>query len=251
MKTLLMTAGAFALMASAAACGAAYDANDTNNSSPEIVTATPADGMTATNGMADGMATVPATRATYTLASGEREASDLIGASVHNTAGEEIANVADIWLGANGSAPVLVLRDGGVAGVGGTLRTVAYSAATIAADPDTTGDEPNVTVRLTDATLETLPEFEQATMDDFHLASEMIGTTATISFNDESARINDLILSPEGAARYAVISPDMISTSQIVVDAAAIKLAEGDTDGARMIDLDATAFANALEYPRE
>ena len=51
---------------------------------------------------------------TYVLASGEHEASDLIGASVHNPAGEVIATVADIWPGANGSAPMIVVRDGGV-----------------------------------------------------------------------------------------------------------------------------------------
>lgn len=188
---------------------------------------------------------------TYMLASGEHEASDLIGASVHNPAGEEIATVADIWPGANGSAPMIGVRDGGVAGVGGKLRTLAYSAATIAADPDTSGDEPDVIVRLTDATRETLPEFEQVGGNDFRLASEMIGTTVGVSFSGEPARINDLILTNTGEARYAVISPDLVSINQIAVDANAITVDQGDTDGGLALDLDAQTFAAAPEYPRE
>ncbi|WP_291194960.1 PRC-barrel domain-containing protein [Hyphomonas sp.] len=242
MKSLLATAGALALMMSAAACGAA-DTDTTEINTPEVMADTTVDG--------DTTMTTDRQVASYTLASGEHEASDLIGASVHNPAGEEIATVADIWLGANGSAPMIVVRDGGVAGVGGKLRTVAYSAATIAADPETSGDEPNVLVRLTDETLETLPEFEQVDGNDFRLASEMIGTTVDVSFNGESARINDLILTNTGEARYAVISPDLVSTNQIVVDANAITVAQGDTDGGLVLDLDAQTFAAAPDYPRE
>jgi hypothetical protein len=146
---------------------------------------------------------------------------------------------------------MIVVRDGGVAGVGGKLRTVAYAAATIAADPDTSGDEPDVIVRLTDETLETLPEFEQVDENDFRLASEMIGTTVGFSFSGESVRINDLILTNTGEARYAVISPDFVSINQIVVDANAITVAEGETDGGLVLDLDAQTFAAAPEYPRE
>ena len=144
MKSLLATAGALALMMSAAACGAA-DTDATKINTPEVMAETSVDGDTTT--------TTEDRIVTYMLASGEHEASDLIGASVHNPAGEEIATVADIWPGANGLAPIIGVRDGG------KLRTLAYSAATIAADPDTSGDEPDLIVRLTDETRETLPEF--------------------------------------------------------------------------------------------
>ena len=240
MKSLLATAGALALMMSAAACDTAETA-DTN--SPEVVAEASVDG--------DTTLTVDRETSAYVLASGEHEASDLIGASVHNAAGEEIANVADVRIGAEGTAPMFIVRDGGVAGVGGDLRSVAYSAATIVADADTTGDEPNVIVRLTDETLETLPKYEQTDADDFRLASELIGTTADITYSGESARINDLILTTTGEARYAVITPDLVSGRQIVVDADAITVAQGDTDGGLVLDLDAQTFASALEYPRE
>ena len=144
MKSLPAAAGALALMMSAAACGAA-DTDATKINTPEVMAETSVDGDTTT--------TTEDRIVTYMLASGEHEASDLIGASVHNPAGEEIATVADIWPGANGLAQMIVVRDGG------KLRTLAYSAATIAADPDTSGDEPDLIVRLTDETRETLPEF--------------------------------------------------------------------------------------------
>ena len=57
--------------------------------------------------------------------------------------------------------------------------------------------------------------------------------------------------SQQALVRYAVISPDVLSPSQIVIDGTAIKVAEGDTDGERVLDIDARAYADAPEYPRE
>jgi hypothetical protein len=79
----------------------------------------------------------------------------------------------------------------------------------------------------------------------------MIGTTVGVSFSGGSARINDLVLTNTGKARYAVISPDLVSIDQIVVDANAICVARRDTDGGLVVDLDAQTFAAAPEYPRE
>ena len=66
-----------------------------------------------------------------------------------------------------------------------------------------------------------------------------------------SAEKRPLSKTQTGEARYAVISPDLVSTNQIVVDANAITVAQGDTDGGLVLDLDAQTFAAALEYPRE
>jgi hypothetical protein len=121
----------------------------------------------------------------------------------------------------------------------------------ITPDVDGTGDEPDVFVKMTGESLSVLPKFEQANADDFRLASEMIGSTLAISYSGESARINDLILSETGQARYAVISPDLASTDQILVDAGNISIAEGDADGELVLDVDAEAFTAAPAYPRD
>lgn len=244
MKILLATASAFALIASATAC-APSDTPYNNNSDTVVEVDTVADD-TSSN-----VAVETASAMNYTLATGEHEASDLIGASVHSPSGKEIATVADIWFGAAGSAPMFVLRDGGVAGVGGELRTVAYSAATIRQDATTSGEEPNVIVALSDETVASLPVFEQAKDDDFRLASEMIGASVDITVNGESGRINDLILSNSGEARYAILTPNLTTTDQLVVDAKAITVAQGDADGELVLDIDARAFAAAPAYPRE
>lgn len=243
MKPLLASAGVIALMVSAAACD-----------SPERLTyETPVElaGTTITEEAEAAAAQAQATRQSFQLASGEVEASDLIGASIQNAAGEQIATVSDIWLAASGGAPMIVVREGGIAGVGGELHTVAFTDATIAPDPDTMGDEPKVIVQYTGETIKTLPKFEQSQADDYRLASEVMGSTAAISYTGESARINDLILTPTGEARFAVISPDLVSMNQVVVDARALTLAEGDADGALILDLTAEDIAMAPEYPVE
>ena len=243
MKTLLTSAGVIALMVSAAACD-----------SPERLTyETPVEmaGTTITEEAEAAAAQAQETRQSFQLASGEVEASDLIGASIHNAAGEQVATVSDIWLAASGGAPMIVVREGGVAGVGGELHTVAFTEATIAPDPETVGDEPKVIVQYTGETIKTLPKFEQAAADDYRLASEVMGTTAALAGTGEAARINDLILTPTGEARFAVITPDLVSMNQVVVDARALTLAEGDADGSLILDLTAEDIAVAPEYPLE
>lgn len=242
MKPLLASAGVIALMVSAAACD-----------SPERLTyETPVE--LAENPIAEeaeAAAQAEPARPAFQLASGEIEASDLIGASIRNADGEQVATVSDIWLAASGAAPMIVIREGGVAGVGGELRTVAFTEATIAPAPETVGDEPKVIVQYTGETITSLPKFEQESADDYRLASEVMGTMAAVSYTGESARINDLILTSTGEARYAVISPDLVSLDQVVVDASALTLAEGDADGSLILDLTAEDIAVAPEYPVE
>ncbi|MFN3911871.1 PRC-barrel domain-containing protein [Hyphomonas sp.] len=255
MKSLLVTAGALALLMSAAACDSSETADLDNGQTTDVAEIdTSMNGNTSTTGetsMTGASGLGDASTARYTLASGEIEASDLIGAPVHNAAGEEIATVSDIWLGQDGAAPMLVLRDGGVAGVGGELRTIAYTAGTITPDPEDMDGEPDVFVKLTEASLENMPEFEQAANNDFRLASEMIGSTVSVSHNGESARINDLILSETGQARYAVIAADVAATDQILVEASSIAVAEGDADGGLTLDVTAAAFTAAPAYPQD
>ncbi|HAY05576.1 MAG TPA: PRC-barrel domain-containing protein [Hyphomonas sp.] len=241
MKPLLASAGVIALMVSAAACD-----------SPERLTyETPVELAGTTVSEEAAAAQAEAASTSFQLASGEVEASDLIGAAIYDASGEQIATVSDIWLAGSGAAPMIVVREGGVAGAGGELHTVAFTETTIAPDPDTVGEEPKVIVQYTGETIKTLPKFEQASADDYRLASEIMGTMAAIAYTGENARIHDLILTPAGEARFAVISPDLVSMNQVVVDARALTIAEGDTDGALVLDLTAEDIAVAPEYPVE
>ncbi|MFN4024133.1 MAG: PRC-barrel domain-containing protein [Hyphomonas sp.] len=248
MKLLLATASAAALMLSAAACTAETDRGAgvemraqmepiyDDELTPQEEAAFAAD----TSG-------TDAVREEYVLASNELEASDLIGAPVIGASGDEIATVADIWLGENGDTPMLLVRDGGLTGLGGDLRFVSFEEATIA--PQAGSDEPEVLVTLAEASLETLPAFEQEQMNDYRLASEMIGSSPTLAFNGETVRIADLILTASGEPRYAIVSPSLVSTDLVVVDMNAVTLAQGDGDGHEVIlDIDAETYNTAPAY---
>ena len=247
MKTLFVTASAAALMLGAAACSdpaapAQTAGYETAGPQAEMVDETDDQMVETADAEVDA-----SDRVEYTLADGEIEASDLIGASVHDAAGEEIATVADIHLGGNGMDNTILVRDGGVSGLGGDLRVLAFDAATMTATDDA-GEEPNVVIAMTEGELETLPMFEQDEMNDYRLASEMMGAVPAISFSGDQARVNDLILTASGDVRYAVISPGLVTTEQIVVDADAIKVAEGDSEGELTIDIDQAAFNEAPKY---
>jgi len=242
MKTLLATASATVLLLGAAACSPAEGPAATNGyetRGPQVVEY---DDATVETANADALDSV---RAEYRLAQGEIEASDLIGASVRNGADEEIATVADLYLGEDGASPVILIRDGGVAGVGGELRQIAFTSATVTAPAN---DEPEVLVQIAEETLETLPAFEQDGMNDYRLASEIMGATTPVSFREDDVRITDLILTNSGELRYAVISPSLASTDQFVVRANAIRVAEGDSDGDVVLDMDEAEFDEAPMY---
>lgn len=242
MKTLLATASASVLLLGAAACSPAEGPAATNGyetRGPQVVEY---DDATVETANADALDSV---RAEYRLAQGEIEASDLIGASVRNGADEEIATVADLYLGEDGASPVILIRDGGVAGVGGDLRQIAFTSATVTAPAN---DEPEVLVQIAEENLETLPAFEQDGMNDYRLASEIMGATTPVSFREDDVRITDLILTNSGELRYAVISPSLASTDQFVVPANAIRVAEGDSDGDVILDMDEAEFDEAPMY---
>lgn len=251
MKILLATASAAALMLSAAACTQETD----RTAAPGVETRAQLDPIyddeltpqeqaarTAETTTLDADA-----REQYVLASNELEASDLIGASVVGTGGDEIATVADIWLGENGETPQLLVRDGGLTGLGGDLRMVSFDAASIT--PRADGDDPDVSITLTEASLEALPEFEQDEMNDYRLASEMIGSNPTLSFNGETVRIADLIFTASGEPRYAIVSPSLVSTDLFVVDMDAVTVAQGDGDENEVvINIEADTYNTARAY---
>lgn len=247
MKPLLFTASAIALMMGAAACTEATShAEAAPPVAAETAAATPdqvneqqaADLKEMTRADIE-----PMERAQYMLASDEILASDLIGSEVLNPVGDEIATVADVWIGESGDTPKLIIRDGGIAGVGGTLHAIGFENALI--EPVANDEEPDVRVTYSQASLEGLPEFEQAGVDDFRLASEAMGTSASLGFSDDLARVNDFVMKVDGTPEYAIITDGLAGTTKYVIDAEALTIEQGDGDGTLVIDLDAETFAEA------
>ncbi len=244
MRKLLISASAIALVATAAACGQSTDAVDTSayNEDANIEVAE-----TDTVEIVD-TTDVAMTGNDYVMSSSEYRASTLIGAPVTNPAGEEIATVADLFLGEDTNKPMIIVREGGAAGVGGTLHMLAFDKATFT--PRTGETEPAVSFQITEDGIEALPEFEQDGLNDFRLASEMIGTNAKLSYSDDIARVNDLLIGQDGAAKYALVSKGVAGGDEYVIAATAVTVAQGDGEDALLIDLDAEEFgaAQVLRY---
>jgi hypothetical protein len=186
-------------------------------------------------------------RATFMLSSDEVKASKLIGAEVRDATGAGFAKVADVWLGENGASPMLILRHDGALPIGAKLHSVSFSEVTVtpSVSPD---DVPGLAYQVAGGTLATLPEFNQTDGNEDRLASEMIGKRADFALGEDSARIDDLILSTRGEARYAVISPGRLDSTQVVIDADTITRAEGDSEGELVITVSEDVFAQAKAY---
>ncbi|MEZ5986853.1 MAG: PRC-barrel domain-containing protein [Hyphomonas sp.] len=250
MKPLLITASAVALMMSAAACTEASSHAETVPPAAETAAATPDQTQDQQASDLQDMTRAeiqPVKHEAFTMAPDEILASNLIGSDVLNPVGDVIATVADVWIGEAGDTPKLILRDGGVAGVGGTLHAIGFDGAII--EPVADSEEPDVRVTYSQASLEGLPVFEQDGLDDFRLASEAMGTTAALTSGDNLARVNDFIMKTDGTPEYVVLSDGLAGMTKYVVDADALTIEQGDGDGTLVIDLDADALAHAKVLP--
>ncbi len=274
MRPILATASALAMMLSAAACSGAshsnevaaydattdghetrtegdmastYDPNDPNRTGTGYTDTTNRTGTAFGDNQNVGTAGAEMdARPAFMLALDEVKASKLIGADVRNSAGDDFATVSDVWMGENGAEPMLILEEGGIMGVGARRYTVSFDDVILT--PSTGQDEPNLVFQTAGETLDNLPEFEENGVNEYRLASEMMGKTADFSLRDESARIDDLIFSTTGEARYAVISPGLLSSNSVVIDADSITRAQGDSDGELVITVSEDVFAQAKAY---
>ena len=252
MKPLMYATSAIALIMGVAACSEA--GSDAQTAAFETPAATPEEAQTATeysDYSQDETMTEPdqslnmadQTRAVFVLASDEVLASDLIGAPVVNPVGDDIATVADIWIGEDGDAPRLIIREGGVAGVGGTLHAIGFDSAEIM--PVAGDDEPEVRVTYSEASLDGLPEFRQDGPDDFRLASEAMGTTAGFTTGDTLVRVNDFVIRHDGTPEYAIVADGLAGTEQYVITSDALQIEQGDGDGTLVVDMTPADFARA------
>ena len=236
MKKLMITAAASALMLGAAACSdgdvktsdASYDSQTTETA--EMTDANDTDIM-----MDD--ADVVDVETVY-LASGELSAGELIGAEVMGVDGEKIATLDDLLINPDGSIDTVVFRSGDFVDLIGTKGALAYDQLDLTMTDD---NEPGFTVGMTEDAIQQVAEFDQDGLNDYRLASEMIGTQADFLNSDESVRINDIIISPEGEAKYAVVSESALPGDERQLAFNRISVEQGD-GGSIVIDASAQDF---------
>ncbi|KDA04334.1 PRC-barrel domain-containing protein [Hyphomonas oceanitis] len=235
MKHYIAPIGAVAAIALLAACSGADTTVDTagvNDTTAHTESTDMADATVDKTTMDE----VEVARASYVMAAGEYEASELIGDDIIGADGEKIATVADVLIGKDGAPGQIVFRDGGVLGVAGDLGTLPFSSVSVKLDAE---GEPEVSAALVDESLEGVAEFEQDGLNDYSLASELIGTNAELAVADNYTRITDLIMDAEGHVKHAVVTDGVsgvASDERLVIDFNAITVVQGDSEGEVMIN---------------
>ncbi|MEQ9316726.1 MAG: PRC-barrel domain-containing protein, partial [Henriciella sp.] len=203
MKNLMITAAASALILGAAACSqsesteydtASYDETQTAEMTAETDETTMDDEVL----MAEADADELDAEIVY-LTSAELSAEELIGAPIIGSDGEKVAVVDDFFLSEDGTVQSIVFKAGALNDTIGDKSTLPFDQFDFAMDADA---DPRFTIAMTDEAMEQVAEFEQDGLNDYRLASEIIGTTADFINSDESIRINDIILTDAGKAKY-------------------------------------------------
>lgn len=205
MKKLMITAAVSALMFGAAACSNENDVTmDDANYGDEAA-------VEETDMMADGtddMDMDVAEAETVYLTSGQLSAGEIVGAEVIGVDGEKIATVDDLLMNSDGQVEMVVFRSGDFVDLVGTKGALPYGELDLVMAEE---DEPRFTISMTEEAIQNVAEYDQDGLNDYNLASELIGTTGEFMNTDESARINDIIVSADGEALYAIIgSPTMM-----------------------------------------
>ncbi len=144
-------------MATGATMGQDGDSAEAEGRVAGEVATDPAADMTA--GQDTGVAAAPGTPEGYTeLAGEERTADRLMGANVYDAQGENIANVDDVVMGAEGDATHLIVDVGGFLGIGSHTVAIEVDDAQIVWH-DQNGDV-RVQLPMTRDQLEAMPEYE-------------------------------------------------------------------------------------------
>ncbi|GGB68412.1 PRC-barrel domain-containing protein [Henriciella pelagia] len=233
MKNLMMTAAASALILGAAACSQSESTEYGETSYNETRTAELADETTMDDEVlmaeTDTDADMVEAETVY-LTSAQMSADELIGAEVIGSDGEKVAVVDDFLLASDGTVKSIVFKAGELNDLVGEKGALPYDQLQFTVDAD---NEPRFTVAMTDEAMEQVAEFEQDGLNDYRLASEIIGTSAEFINSDESIRINDIILNDAGKASYAIVGDMMGDERQIAYSK--INIEQGD-GGSIIID---------------
>lgn len=213
--------------------------------------------------MADaGVATTPTGVNVASLGATDISAKELLGEEIYGADGESIAHVDDVLIGANNRIDKIVYVSGGVGGVAGTKSTIPFNAVTIAfEDPSTTvnTNDPQLYLSATDDQMKAAAEFDQQGLNDYRLASEIIGTKidlAAAAGDDDDAVVHDLIMAKDGAVTDVIVQRSVVGSvgggDRYAFDYNLLNVAEGDGGELSLnVTEEQLNSANKFEYDRE
>ena len=239
MKNLMITTAASALLFGAAACSQASDDVQVAEAPyEETQTAEQTNGTDMTEmDMAEAKGDAMEAEVVY-LADTDVSAEELTGAKVIGVNGEDIATVDDLLINSDGKVESIIFKSGDFLDITGKKGAISYDQVDLTITAD---NEPRFTVGMTEDAIQNVAEFEQDGMNDYRLASEMIGTTANFTRSDDSTRIRDIIVGQDGTVEYAVVSDPLMMEDMRQLDFSLIQVEQGD-GGKIVIDAAKTDF---------
>lgn len=257
MKNLMITTAASALVLGMAACSQASDdvqVSDATYGETQTAETTTGPDMTepdmaqADRNLMDAEAGMDTeASATVYLAETDLSAEELIGAKVTGVDGKDIATVDDLLINTDGEIGSVIFKSGDFLDVTGKKGAIPYEQVDLTV---TAGEEPRFNVAMTEEAIQNVAEFEQEGLNDYRLASEMIGTTAGFVNSDDNARIRDLIVSQDGSVQYAVVSDPLMVEEMRALDFSRIQVEQGD-GGPIVIDASKADFKTMPRFAYE
>lgn len=144
------------------------------------------------------------------LAANEISAKEFLGEGVRGGAGERIARVDDFLIDDSGRASKAILISGGVFGFGGHKGMVDFGTLDIDVE---NRYEPLIRTGMSEDSVKKIAEFDQEQLNNYNLASEIIGTMVDLSSVDgdeDDAVINDLIMTRSGEIKGIVLQDTVV-----------------------------------------
>ncbi|MEE2692232.1 MAG: PRC-barrel domain-containing protein [Pseudomonadota bacterium] len=158
-------------------------------------------------------------------------AKDLLGEEIAGEKGDQIAHIDDLVINADGKADTVVFQSGGAFGLGGKKGALDYSKVSVAVDE---AADPRTSVSMTKDAIKSVAEFKTDEMNDYRLASELIGASAKLSASDDEATITDLILAQDGTVEHVIVQNGLIGSiggEKVAIAYSDIAIEQGDGGG--------------------
>jgi sporulation protein YlmC with PRC-barrel domain len=173
---------------------------------------------------------------------------DLIGAPIRGATGERIARVDDLVIGADGRIETVVFLHGGFAGLGAERGSIPYSEVELQLANE---DDPRLRVSMTEDSLESIAAYEANELREFRLASELVGSNASLQADEDEVLITDLLVDSNGVVQSAVVAQGFLAQftdDLVLVPFNRVSIAQGD--GGVVIDMTEADFDSAVTYDR-
>ncbi|NNU15315.1 hypothetical protein HK107_03115 [Parvularcula sp. ZS-1/3] len=190
---------------------------------------------------------------TVRLRSDALNAARIIGEDIDGTDGEEIADLEDLIINADGQVTEAVVKAGGVLGLGEKTYVVAFDQLRFMADDDDEG-ELDIAMPADKESVEALARWDADEFaigeDGFTLASELQDAELAVPGSDEIAEVEDIMMTASGKIRAVIIDFDDLMLA-LPYDTISVTEGDAEDDAGYRISLSADEFSMLPNYEFE